>query len=436
MDFSPKMDTPKSDRLFKRAQRWIPGGVNSPVRAFKSVGHDPLFIAKAQGSKIWDADGNVYIDYVCSWGPLILGHAYPSIVEAVKKATTRGTSYGAPTEIEVKLAEIICKLMPSVEMVRMVNSGTEATMSAVRLARAYTGRNKIIKFEGCYHGHADGFLIKAGSGATTLGIPDSPGIPEGIAKETLTAKFNCIESVEQLILRFGSQIAAVIVEPVAGNMGVVPPKKNFLQDLRRICTKEKILLIFDEVITGFRLALGGALEYYGIKADLATLGKIIGGGLPVGAYGGKREIMEMIAPKGPVYQAGTLSGNPIAMAAGYVTLKILLRDKNVYKKLETKSAQLAEGIQDNIMNLGVPVKFQRVGSMFTLFFTEKEVIDYNAAKSSDTKKFAAYFHEMLRQGIYLPPSQFEAAFLSTAHTAVEIEKTIAATRRALRKIFS
>ncbi len=430
------MHTSKSDRLFKKAQQWIPGGVNSPVRAFKSVGRNPLFIAKARGSNIWDVDGNIYIDYVCSWGPLILGHAYPSIVEAVKKAATRGTSYGAPTEIEVKLAEIICKLMPSVEMVRMVNSGTEATMSAVRLARAYTGRNKIIKFEGCYHGHADGFLIKAGSGATTLGIPDSPGVPEAIAKETLNAKFNCIESVEQLISRFGSQIAAVIVEPAAGNMGVVPPKNNFLQDLWKICTREKILLIFDEVITGFRLALGGAQEFYGVKADLTTLGKIIGGGFPAGAYGGRREIMEMISPQGPVYQAGTLSGNPIAVAAGYETLKILSHDKDVYKKLEIKSARLGERIQDNIMSLGVPVKFQRVGSMFTLFFTEKEVIDYDAAKSSDTKKFGAYFNEMLQQGIYLPPSQFEAAFLSTAHTAAEIEKTIAATRRALRKIFS
>ncbi len=429
------MKTEKSDQLFERAKQSTPGGVNSPVRAFRSVGRNPLFITKASGSKVWDADGNEFVDYVGTWGPVILGHAHPRVIEAIKKAATDGTSFGAPTELEVRMAELICKLVPSVEMVRMVNSGTEATMSAIRLARAFTGREKIIKFEGCYHGHGDSFLIKAGSGAMTFGVPDSLGVPAGIAALTLTATFNSLESVCRLITANKDQIAAIIIEPVVGNMGCVPPAKGFLEGLRTACTQEKILLIFDEVMTGFRLAMGGAQELYDIKPDLSTFGKIIGGGLPVGAYGGKREIMQMVAPSGPMYQAGTLSGNPLAMTAGYETLAIILEQKDFYSQLETKSRQLADGIAENIRTLGVPVTVNQVGSMSTLFFAATEVRDYETAFTSDTKRFGVYFRAMLEQGIYLAPSQFEAGFVSIAHSADDIERTIRANCKALEQAF-
>lgn len=429
------LKTQRSQAILEKAKRILPGGVNSPVRAFKAVGLIPLFIQKAKGSHIYDVDGNKYIDYVGSWGPLILGHAHPRVLEAIRNTAKNGTSFGASTELELKLAELITKAMPSVEMVRMVNSGTEATMSALRLARAYTRRPKVIKFEGCYHGHADSFLIKAGSGATTMGIPDSPGVPSSVASDTLIARYNDIESVRRLMTAYREQIAAVIVEPIAGNMGVVLPKKGFLQELRKLCSHEKILLIFDEVITGFRVALGGAQELFGIKPDLTTLGKIIGGGLPVGAYGGGRDIMKLVAPNGPVYQAGTLSGNPLAMAAGYETLKILSERKAIYDDLEKKGKMLVEGIMENIRRLGLPLTINSIGSMFTLFFTERDVIDYETAMTCDTKRFGAYFREMLEKKIYLPPSQFEAAFLSIAHTSNDIEKTIAANRRALQKVY-
>lgn len=417
------MKTSKSNSLFEKAKQFIPGGVNSPVRAFKSVGTNPLFIQKAKGSKLWDVDGNEFIDYVGSWGPMLLGHSHPRIIEVVKKSAESGTSFGAPTELEVMMAELITKIMPSIEMVRMVNSGTEATMSAIRLARAYTGKDKIIKFEGCYHGHGDSFLIKAGSGAMTFGVPDSPGIPKGIADYTLTARFNDIASVEELISKNKSEIAALIVEPVVGNMGCIPPRDNFLKQLRELCTRENIVLIFDEVMTGFRVSLGGAQELYGIKPDLTTLGKIIGGGLPVGAYGGKKEIMQMVAPSGPMYQAGTLSGNPLAMAAGYEMLSIISQDKSVYKILEERSVQLENGMRDVLKKNNLNYRINRVGSMFTLFFTDKEVYDYDSAKTSDTKIFGLFFNEMLKRGIYLAPSQFEAAFISAAHTEDDIEKT-------------
>ncbi|CUU05960.1 glutamate-1-semialdehyde 2,1-aminomutase [Candidatus Kryptobacter tengchongensis] len=429
------MKKTKSKTLYTKAQSLIPGGVNSPVRAFKSVNSTPLFISKASGSKIWDVDGNKFIDYVMSWGPLILGHSHPEVISAVKGILKNGTSYGAPTEIEVKMAELINKMMPTVELVRMVNSGTEATMSAIRLARAYTGRKKIIKFEGCYHGHADSFLVKAGSGATTLGIPSSPGVPDEIASLTLNARYNDVKSVEKLIEENKNEIACIIVEPVAGNMGVVPPKDGFLEKLRQICDRENILLVFDEVITGFRLAPGGAQEYFGVKADLTTLGKIIGGGFPVGAYGGRKEIMELVAPSGPVYQAGTLSGNPIAMTAGYTTLKILYENrKTFYKRLESKARTLAESFKEIANKNGVKVQINQIGSMLTVFFNDGEVYDYDSALRSDTRKFARFFNLMLENGIYLPPSQFEAMFLSSAHTDEDIEKTIDAFEKVILKL--
>lgn len=429
------MKKTKSKTLYTKAQSLIPGGVNSPVRAFKSVNSTPLFISKASGSKIWDVDGNKFIDYVMSWGPLILGHSHPEVISAVKGILKNGTSYGAPTEIEVKMAELINKMMPTVELVRMVNSGTEATMSAIRLARAYTGRKKIIKFEGCYHGHADSFLVKAGSGATTLGIPSSPGVPDELASLTLNARYNDVKSVEKLIEENKNEIACIIVEPVAGNMGVVPPKDGFLEKLRQICDRENILLVFDEVITGFRLAPGGAQEYFGVKADLTTLGKIIGGGFPVGAYGGKKEIMELVAPSGPVYQAGTLSGNPIAMTAGYTTLKILYENrKTFYKRLESKARTLAESFKEIANKNGVKVQINQIGSMLTVFFNDGEVYDYDSALRSDTRKFARFFNLMLENGIYLPPSQFEAMFLSSAHTDEDIEKTIDAFEKVILKL--
>jgi glutamate-1-semialdehyde 2,1-aminomutase len=423
----------KSGKAFAKAQIFIPGGVNSPVRAFKSVERTPVFIKRASAAYIWDEDRNKYIDYVGSWGPMLLGHANPAILKAVREAVKRGTSFGAPTILEVKMAELITKLVPSIEMVRMVNSGTEATMSAIRLARAFTGRDKIIKFEGCYHGHGDSFLIKAGSGAMTLGVPDSPGVPVTVALNTLTAHYNNLASVRSVLEENRDQIAAIIVEPVAGNMGCVPPAEGFLQGLRSLCNEFKALLIFDEVMTGFRLSIGGAQALVGIQPDLTTLGKIIGGGLPVGAYGGKKEIMQMVAPSGPMYQAGTLSGNPLAMAAGFTMLRILLANKMIYKQLEQRSAQLEEGLKGNLQKLGLGYTVNRVGSMFTLFFTSKPVADYESAKTSDTAKFSAYFNAMLEQGIYLPPSQFESAFISTAHTERIIEKTIKASFKALQR---
>jgi glutamate-1-semialdehyde 2,1-aminomutase len=431
-----KMRTSKSEKLYAKALRLIPGGVNSPVRAFTSVGRTPIFIKKALGSKLWDVDGNRYIDYVGSWGPMILGHAHPRILSAVKRAADGGTSFGAATEREIEMAELISTIMPSVEMVRMVNSGTEATMSAIRLARAFTGKDKIIKFEGCYHGHADSFLIKAGSGAMTLGVPDSPGVPAAIGGATLTARYNNLMSLERLVEENIGQIAGLIVEPVVGNMGCVPPGKGFLEGLRSICTKHDIVFIMDEVMTGFRVSLGGAQQLYGVKPDLTTLGKIIGGGLPVGAYGGKKEIMKLVAPSGPMYQAGTLSGNPLAMAAGIQMLKMLSAKRSVYTQLEAKSAKLEHGLQAIIDKHNLPLTQNRVGSMFTLFFTKEKVVDYETAKKSDTKKFALYFSSMLDQGIYLAPSQFEAAFMSAAHSNKDIELTISAAEKALLKSFS
>jgi glutamate-1-semialdehyde 2,1-aminomutase len=430
------LDTQTSDKLFERAKEIIPGGVNSPVRAFKSVGRNPLFIAKAAGSKVWDVDGNEFIDYVGTWGPAILGHAHPSVIEAITKAAENGTSFGAPNELELKLAELICRIVPSVEMVRMVNSGTEATMSAIRLARAFTGREKIIKFEGCYHGHGDSFLIKAGSGAMTFGVPDSPGVPSALAALTLTATYNSLASVQQLVERNKNQIAAVIVEPVVGNMGCVPPAHGFLDGLRSLCTHEGIILIFDEVMTGFRLSKGGAQELYNIRPDLSTFGKIIGGGLPVGAYGGRKDIMQMVAPSGPMYQAGTLSGNPLAMAAGYQTLSLILEDREFYPSLERKSKLLADAVAEQVEKLSVPVTINRVGSMFTLFFTATKVNDYHSALTADTKRYAAYFRAMLGEGISLAPSQFEAAFISFAHTEDDLERTAKASLKSLQTAFA
>lgn len=429
-------DTRKSDALFARALGLIPGGVNSPVRAYRSVGCSPPFIANAQGARVRDEDGNEYIDYVGSWGPMILGHAHPRVIGAVTRAAASGTSFGAPTGLEVQMAALIARLVPSIEVVRMVNSGTEATMSALRLARAFTGREKFIKFEGCYHGHADAFLIKAGSGAMTLSVPDSPGVPAAVAALTLSATFNDLTSVAALLRGHRGEVAAIIVEPVAGNMGCVPPEPGFLEGLRRLASEEGSLLIFDEVMTGFRLSPGGAQELYGVKPDLTTLGKIIGGGLPVGAYGGKREIMAMVAPSGPVYQAGTLSGNPLAMSAGLETLTILAEDPGLYGALERKAGRLAGGMADAVRSLGLPVTLNRVGSMSTLFFAPEKVTDYAGALAADTKKFGVWFREMLRRGIYLAPSQFEAGFVSAAHSDEDIERTIDACRESLAAAFA
>jgi glutamate-1-semialdehyde 2,1-aminomutase len=428
------MKNTKSNKLFEYAKKVIPGGVNSPVRAFKSVGTTPRFIARAKGAYLWDADDNRYIDYIGSWGPMILGHSHPSIIKAIREKAKHGTSFGAPTELEVKIAELITKMVPSIEMLRMVNSGTEATMSAIRLARAFTRKDKIIKFDGCYHGHADSFLIKAGSGAATFGTPDSPGVTKSTAADTLNATFNDIDSVNKIINDHKFEIAAIIVEPIVGNMGCIPPKPGFLEALRVLCTKQNIILIFDEVMTGFRVSPGGAQELYKIKPDLTTLGKIIGGGLPVGAYGGKREIMEMVAPNGPMYQAGTLSGNPLAMAAGFEMLSILSNNKSIYKKLERSSRQIEEGFKENLKKLNLNFVINRVGSMFTLFFTNNEVTDADSARRSDTNLFGIYFRAMLENGIYLPPSQYETAFVSTEHTRYLIDKTIRANFKSLKAV--
>jgi glutamate-1-semialdehyde 2,1-aminomutase len=421
----------RSKKLFEEAKKHIPGGVNSPVRAFRSVGGEPLFIRKAKGSKIFDADGKAYIDYVLSWGPMILGHAHPRVTAALKKAIVNGTSYGAPTELEVILAKMVKKAFPSIEMVRMVSSGTEATMSAIRVARGFTGRDKILKFEGGYHGHGNSLLVKAGSGVATFGLPDSPGVPAELAKLTLTVAYNDLAAVKEIASREGEQIACVIVEPVAGNMGCVPPEPGFLEGLRTICDQYGIVLILDEVMTGFRVAFGGAQQLYKIKPDLTCLGKVIGGGLPVGAFGGRREIMEKVAPNGPIYQAGTLSGNPLAMTAGIETLKLLAKP-GVYKTLDKLSGELERGLRAASAEAGVPVTFNRVGSMFTGFFTDKKVKDFSSAKTSDTARFGKFFLSMLKNGVNLAPSQFEAAFLSLAHSKNDIQKTIEAARKSLK----
>jgi glutamate-1-semialdehyde 2,1-aminomutase len=413
----------RSEQLFEEARRYLPGGVDSPVRAFKAVGGTPLFIKRGRGSKICDEDGNDFIDYVGSWGPLILGHAHPSVVRALKKSVDNGSSFGAPTELETQLAKLICEAMPSVQMVRFVTSGTEAAMSAIRLARAFTGRSKVLKFAGCYHGHSDGLLAKAGSGMATLGIPSSLGVPVALTADTLVEPYNNLESVEQLFRQFSAEIAAVIVEPIAGNMGVVLPQPGFLEGLRNLTNQCGALLIFDEVITGFRVDYGGAQELYKIKPDLTCLGKIIGGGLPVGAYGGRRDIMQMIAPSGEVYQAGTLSGNPLAMTAGIETLTVL-KEGSVYQALEKKASRLQKGIVDVAKKAGVDVQLPRIGSMFTVFFTREPVTDYETACRANTDLYARFFHQMLLQGVYFPPSQFEAAFISTAHSVKELISTV------------
>ncbi|WP_346857160.1 glutamate-1-semialdehyde 2,1-aminomutase [uncultured Draconibacterium sp.] len=429
------MQFSKSIEAFQQAQKSIPGGVNSPVRAFKSVKLNPVFIESAKGATIIDIDGNKFTDFVASWGPLIFGHAHEKIVAAINEAALKGTSYGAPTTYETEMAELIVEMVPSVEKVRMVNSGTEATMSAIRLARGYTGREKILKFVGNYHGHGDSFLIKAGSGAITLGLPDSPGVTAGNAKDTLLANYNDLGSVEKIFAEEGKNIAAIIVEPVAGNMGVVLPEKGFLEGLREIATQNGALLIFDEVITGFRLAKGGAQEYFGVMPDITTLGKIIGGGLPVGAYGGKKEIMDQLAPVGPVYQAGTLSGNPLAMAAGSTMLKLILNTPDFYSELERKAKKLHEGILNNLKTTGIKGVVNRVGSMMTLFFTDEEkVSSFDEAMNSNTDWYAQYFKLSLESGIYIAPSQFECLFVSYAHSDEDIDNIINANLNALKKL--
>ncbi|NIO15452.1 MAG: glutamate-1-semialdehyde 2,1-aminomutase [Deltaproteobacteria bacterium] len=428
------MKTAVSRKLFRQAKNHIPGGVNSPVRAFKSVGGTPLFIARAKGSRVWDEDGNEYIDYVGSWGPMILGHAPAAVIKQVGEAAKRGTSFGAPTKLEIELAKLIKKFFPSMQRVRLVSSGTEAAMSAIRLARGYTGRDRIIKFAGCYHGHGDSLLVKAGSGATTLGVPDSPGVPKGLARETLTARFNDLDSVSRLIKANRGKVACVVIEPVPGNMGVIVPKPGFLEGLREATAKEGIVLIFDEVMSGFRVAPGGAQQLFGIEPDLTVLGKIIGGGLPVGAFGGKGDIMDHISPTGPVYQAGTLSGNPLAVSAGLATLRALEK-RSIYRELEEKASVLADGLSGIASRLKANIPINRVGSMFTAFFTGlPAVYDYDTARSTDTKTYGRYFHAMLNAGVYLAPSQFEAAFVSAAHTRRDIDQTIRAAENVLKKI--
>lgn len=424
---------PTSEALFREAQKYIPGGVNSPVRAFKSVGGTPLFIARAAGSKIYDVDGNEYIDYVGSWGPMILGHRPAQVIDSLIRALEQGTSFGAPTEAEISLASLIVEAIPSIEKVRLVNSGTEAVMSAIRVARGHTGRNKVIKFEGCYHGHADYLLVKAGSGATTLGIPDSKGIPAEFARNTITVPYNNLDAVKKAFKEEQGTIAALIVEPVAGNMGVVPPQEGFLQGLRDLCTQHEVVLIFDEVITGFRVSRGGAQELYGVLPDMTCLGKIIGGGLPVGAFGGRKEIMDQLAPLGGVYQAGTLSGNPLATTAGLETLRAL-SDPGTYRELEERASYLVEEGEKIARRHQVAAYTTRVGSMFTTFFTSAKVTDYESARKSDTSKFARYFHLMLDQGIYLAPSQFEAGFVSLAHSRQDLEKTLQAMAKAFQEL--
>jgi glutamate-1-semialdehyde 2,1-aminomutase len=428
-----KLDSKNSDRLFERAKRLIPGGVNSPVRAFRAVGRAPLFIREAAGARITDADGNSYIDYVGSWGPMILGHAHPAVIEAIRVAATRGTSYGAPTELEIELAGDISAAFPSIERVRLTSSGTEAAMSAIRLARGFTGRDRIVKFEGCYHGHSDSLLVKAGSGLATFGTPDSAGVPSDFARNTIVVPYNDSSALNRTFEEQGSDIACVIIEPVAGNMGCVPPAHGYLEAVREITAGHGALLIFDEVITGFRIAYGGAQQLYGVKPDLTCLGKIIGGGLPVGAFGGRADVMDRIAPLGPVYQAGTLSGNPLAVTAGLAMLK-LLREANPYEELERRGAKLERGFRDAASEAGVASTVNRVGSMLTGFFTDSPVTDWTSAKPSDTDRYGHFFRLMLERGVYLAPSQFECAFVSLAHTNEMIDRTIDAVRLAMRAL--
>ena len=423
-----------SQRLFAKAQEYIPGGVNSPVRAFKAVGGEPLFIKSAKGAYLYDEDGNAYIEMINSWGPMILGHANEMIEEAVQAAISKSLSFGGPTKKEIEIAELITSMVPSIEKVRMVNSGTEATMSAIRLARGYTGREKIIKFEGCYHGHGDSFLIAAGSGAITMGTPDSPGVTIGTANDTLTAPYNDLEKVREIVEENKDQIAAIILEPVAGNMGCVLPADGFLNGLRSLCDEENIVLVFDEVMTGFRLAPGGAQEVFNVMPDLTTLGKIIGGGMPVGAYGGKKVIMDYVSPAGPVYQAGTLSGNPVAMAAGMAMLMHLNDNRDIYTHLNNTATRIKEGLETNLRSLNKGYSINHIGSMMSLFFTEEPVVDFNSAKKSDTEMFGKYFNEMLNQGIYLAPSQFEALFISTSITDSHVDKIISANLESLQRI--
>lgn len=422
----------RSEELFNDAQTVIPGGVNSPVRAFKGVGGSPIFFERGEGAYLFDADQNSYIDYVGSWGPMIAGHANPAVIQAVEKQLKQGLGYGAPTELETIMAKKVCSLVPSIEKIRMVSSGTEATMSAIRLARGYTGRDKIVKFEGCYHGHADSLLVKAGSGALTLGVPNSPGVPESIAQHTLTLRYNDIDAVRTAFAEYGDQVAAIIVEPIAGNMNCIPPVPGFLECLREVCDEHGSVLILDEVMTGFRVALGGAQSVYNIKPDLTTLGKVIGGGLPVGAFGGKAEIMDYIAPTGPVYQAGTLSGNPLAMAAGYAMLNTITQD-GFYEALEKQTSKLVKGLAEAAKEFNIPMSFNRVGSMFGFFFTTEPKINYyEQVMQCDMERFKAFYHGMLDNGVYLAPSAYEAGFVSAAHGDAEIEKTI----EAARKVFS
>ena len=427
------MDISTSKRLFKEAQLYIPGGVNSPVRACRSVGCDPVFIARAQGSAVFDVDGNEYLDFVCSWGPMILGHANPLILKAINEAAAGGTSFGASTPREIELASMVVEAVPAIEKVRFVNSGTEATMSAIRLARGYTGRKFVVKFDGCYHGHADSFLVKAGSGVLTLGIPGSPGVPEDVVKNTISIPYNNVVELEKTLRDKSVDIACVIIEPVAGNMGCVPPAPGFLAKLRELTAELGIVLIFDEVITGFRLAYGGAQEYYGVLPDLTTLGKIIGGGLPVGAYGGKKEIMDCIAPEGPVYQAGTLSGNPLAMAAGIATLK-QLQQRDFYEQLNDKAASFGEQLTEVADSTGVEAVLNRVGSLMTSFFTSGEVTDFDSAMMADTEKYSQHYRQMLEAGINLAPSQFEVAFVSAAHSGKDLEKAVQMTEWSFKKL--
>ncbi|MDN4079650.1 glutamate-1-semialdehyde 2,1-aminomutase [Paenibacillus polymyxa] len=422
----------RSKAAFDEAKQYIPGGVNSPVRAFKSVGITPVYIDRGEGSRVYDIDGQSYIDYVCSWGPLIMGHAHPEVVKALQAAVVKGTSFGAPTLAETEMAKLVCERVPSMDIVRMVNSGTEATMSAIRLARGFTKRSKILKFEGSYHGHADSLLIKAGSGVATLGLPDSPGVPEVVATHTITVPYNDLASVKLAFEKFGEEIAAIIVEPVAGNMGVVPPQSGFLEGLREVTRQYGSLLIFDEVMTGFRVGLHSAQGRFGVTPDLTCLGKVIGGGLPVGAYGGRRDILEQIAPSGPIYQAGTLSGNPLAMAAGYSTLKLLTPE--VYDRLEERAARLQAGFERNARELGIPVTINRVGSMVCPFFTDEKVVNFDTAKTSNQDHFRRYFTEMVNEGVSVAPSQFEGMFVSGVHTVEDIDATIEANYRALKRL--
>ncbi len=428
------MSLSKSASLFEKAKQFIPGGVNSPVRAFRAVGGSPVFMKSAKGAYLFDEDGNRYVDLINSWGPMIFGHAFEPVEDAVRDALVNSSSFGAPTAREVVMAELITQMVPSVEKVRMVNSGTEATMSAVRVARGFTGRDKIIKMEGCYHGHGDSFLIAAGSGALTMGTPDSPGVTKGTARDTIIVPFNSLEAVENALEQNKGQVAALILEPVVGNMGCVPPLPGYLEGLRKICTDKGVVLIFDEVMTGFRLAPGGAQEYYNVKPDMTTLGKIIGGGLPVGAYGGRRDIMDVVSPAGPVYQAGTLSGNPLAMAAGMAMLRALQANTNVYAELDQRTQALADGLQKQWRDAGFSWTINRVGSMFTLFFTDEAVTNFDSARKADTSMFARYFQAMLRRGIYLAPSQFEAMFISAAITPTVVDEILEANRNAIAEV--